>query len=346
MKNAKRILLTGATGSVGYEVLKQLYENKEGYELHLVARPSKKNKKLLSKFTKQVTVHYGDLTDEKFIHDVCENVDVVLHLGALIPPVADEQPELAYKINTLGSKYLVEGIEMHSPNAFFIYSSSVSVYGDRISNPEITVSDPLTPSSRDEYAVTKIKAEELIQKSKLNWSIWRLGAIMGGHEVSKLMFHMPLNTPMEIASTEDTGRAFVNAIGKEHLLSKRIFNLGGGAAMRLTYASLLDRSFKLFGLGGLDFPANAFAEQNFHCGYYMDGDDLEEILHFRKDNLDSYFDKVKASVPAIQKFFTTLFRPFIKYYLLQQSEPLEAIRKNNQRDLMHYFRQQNRPSIS
>ena len=92
----------------------------------------------------------------------------------------------------------------------------------------IRVGDALRPSEGDEYAKTKILAEQLIQESKLDWCILRLSAIMGvdNHKLSGLIFHMPLATPMEITTPEDTGLAFANAIAKRELLSKLIWNPG------------------------------------------------------------------------------------------------------------------------
>ena len=78
----------------------------------------------------------------------------------------------------IGEGSLVESLEKNSPNSFFVYSSSISVYGDRLQNPNIKVTDSLLPSQGDEYAVTKIEAERLIQNSALDWSIFRLAAVL------------------------------------------------------------------------------------------------------------------------------------------------------------------------
>ena len=104
---------------------------------------------------------------------------------------------MARRVNSLGTKYLLSRVKELNKNAFFMYSSSVSVYGDRLSNPNIKVDDPLIASEGDEYGLTKIEAEKHIQNSGLNWSIFRLSAIMGvkNHKLSKLMFHMPLDIP-------------------------------------------------------------------------------------------------------------------------------------------------------
>src|SRR5690554_4705470 len=251
-----------------------------------------------------------------------KNVDFIIHLAAIIPPLADEKPELAFQVNVEGTKNLISVLEEHAKNAFFLYASSVSVYGDRLENPMIKVGDPLQPSVGDEYAKTKILAENALQNSQLDWSIFRLSAIMGAdnHKISGLMFHMPLATSMEITTPRDTPRAFVNAVGKREELSKQIFNLGGGEECRISYHDFLSRSFEIFGLGELDFPKNAFANHNFHCGYYADGDDLEEILQFRRDNIESYFKEVKKSVSLLIRFFKCIFNWSVKKQLIIQSD--------------------------
>lgn len=289
MMDKKSVLLTGASGTVGFEVLKQLLEIPD-LKITVFDKKSKNSAKKLDGFNTKVELIYRDITNKKDVEIITSNKDYAIHLAAIIPPLADKQPKLAQKVNTEGTRNLVEMLEKHSHNCFFTYSSSISVHGDRLENPYISVCDPILPSTGDEYALTKIAAEEIIQKSKLDWTIFRLAAIMGGHKMSKLMFHQPLNTSLEIATPQDTARAFVNAIGKRDALSKSIFNLGGGESCRIDYEGFLERSFGIFGLGELDFPEKSFAEKNFHCGLYEDGDDLENILHFRNHTLEDYFE--------------------------------------------------------
>lgn len=333
----KRIFLTGASGTVGYEALKQLHQQKEKYEITVFDVKSKTAEKKFKPFQNDITIHYGSITDAEKLNKIGKDIDVAIHLAAIIPPLADEKPELSYEVNVTGTQNLIKALEVNSPNAFLLYSSSISVYGDRLENPNILVEDDLTPSEGDAYAVTKIHAEQAIQNSLLNWSIFRLGAIMGGHKMSKLMFHQPLNTSMEIATPEDTARAFVKAIEKQPELSKKIFNLGGGESCRISYKAFLERSFDIFGLGNLNFAPKAFAEKNFHCGFYADGDVLENILKFRQDDLEAYFLKEQQKVSTAQKMATSVFKTPIKYYLQKQSEPLAAYQKQDQKLIHHFF---------
>lgn len=337
METRKKVLLTGASGAVGIEVLKQLFEKRNIYEITVFDVKSADSVKKLAAFEKDVEVIYGDITNENDLIKICSDKEYVIHLAAIIPPLADEKPELSYKVNTLGTKSLILKLEQFSPNVFLLYSSSISVYGDRLINPYIKVNDPLIPSEGDEYARTKIEAEQIVKNCKLDWSIFRLSAIMGGHKISKLMFHQPLNTSLEIATAEDTARAFVNAIPKQKQLSKNIFNLGGGESCRTSYSEFLARSFNILGLGKLDFPNNAFALKNFHCGYYEDGIELEKILNFRKDSLENYYETEKLKLNPLKRFLVSIFRTAIKRYLLKQSEPLQAHKTNNKKMIKLYF---------
>ena len=337
MTNTKKsILLTGASGTVGIEVLKQLLENRN-FDITVFDKKTKLSVKKLNPFKNKVELVYGDICNKADLEKIGYNKEFIIHLAAIIPPIADDFPALAQKVNTEGTRNLVQVLEQHSPNCFFIYSSSISVYGDRLQNPYISVGDPLKPSIGDEYALTKIASEEILQKSKLDWTIFRLAAIMGGHKMSKLMFHQPLSTSLEIATPQDTARAFVKAIEKQKELSKKIFNLGGGDTCRIDYAGFLKRSFNIFGLGELNFPHKAFAEKNFHCGFYQDGDKLEEILHFRNHSLEDYFEMEEMKVSSLEKFGASLLKGPIKKYLLKQSEPLEAFKKNNEKLKKQFF---------
>lgn len=337
MSKKLNILLTGASGGVGIEALKQLLALKEKYNTIAFDIKTKNSQRLLAPFSKDARIIYGDITNETDLEKISQGIDVVIHLAALIPPIADEKPTLAEKINVGGTEKLIRALEKNSPDAFFMYSSSVSIYGDRVINPDIRIGDPIRPSVGDEYAVTKVKAENIIQNSSLDWTIFRLSAIMGKHKISKLMFHMPLDTPMEITTTEDTARAYVNGIPEREKLNKRIFNLGGGPECRIIYRDFLQRAFEISGLGNIKFPEGTFATHNFHCGYYADGDDLAEIVDFRRDSMEDFFNKMKANTSALQVFFASLFKKSVKQYLLKQSEPYQALQQNEEGLVERFF---------
>ena len=188
----------------------------------------------------------------------------------------------------------------------------------------ICVTDPLCPSEGDYYAVTKIRAEQLVRNSSLTWRIIRLTGIFNPQQkLDPLFFHMPLETCIEMATTRDTGYALD--------LQGRTFNLGGGAPCRVIYRDLLSGCFARAGLGALDFPAEAFAEQNFHCGYFSDSDELESILHFQRDSFDDYLSWYEHSLSPARRRLAMWLRRAIKQQLLRQSEPYQALRRCGER---------------
>lgn len=172
----KHILITGVSGTVGFEVLLQLINN-ENYNITIFDKETKKSSAKLLPYKEKVNLIFGDISVLKDLESI-KNIDVAIHLAAIIPPVADDFPELAKNVNFIGTQNLIKQLEQHSPNAFLMYSSSISVYGDRIENPYIKVDDVLQPSPKDYYAETKIRAEIAVQNSKLDYTIFRLAAIM------------------------------------------------------------------------------------------------------------------------------------------------------------------------
>ena len=335
----KKILVTGATGTIGREVIK-LLSQKPNYQVFAFVRKGHRSQKILRKISAKTQIIQGDLSISADILQINEPFDVVIHLAAIIPPKDTINQDLTYKVNLQGTQNLLNRVYKLNPALFFMYSSSIAIYGDRLFNPEIKVGDEPHILAHEVYAKTKLAAEQSIINSSADWTIFRLTAIMGGanHQMSHLMFHMPLDTSMEIATPQDCARAFVYGLEKKRALNHRIFNLGGGPKARLTYKSLLSASFEIYGLGQFDFPAKAFAEKNFHCGHYVDGDELEEIVHFRGNGISDYYSMLERKISPLQKRITRIFRGPIKFFILLRSEPLKAFKKNDKVAMEKFFR--------
>ncbi len=341
-KKHLRVLVTGASGTVGRQVVTQLI-GEQKIDVVVFDRETRDARRFFHQFSGRLQVYFGDIGNKKEVLPACKNLDAVIHLAALIPPEADEKPGLAKRVNVTGTVNLVQALNFYSPEVFFLYSSSISVYGDRLQNPWIKTDDKLVPCERDYYAKTKLEAEKLIQENVAHWTIFRLTAIMGpgNHGASPLMFHMPLETKLEICTPEDAARAFVLALDYQKELGHRIFNLGGGPSCRMTYREFIKRSFAISGLGRPDFKPGSFAEKNFHCGYYADGDKLEDTLHFRRHSADDYFEALKRSISPFRKSLTRMLRPFIIKRLQNMSEPYRAFRENNREDMAYFFQSTN-----
>ncbi len=109
MKN-KNVLITGATGAIGSEVLKQLCKKLSSSSITVFVRRSKKTAKFLRSYP-AVKVVYGDITNAEDLKEACKNQDYVIHLAGVIPPLADEELELTYKVNVEGTRNLIQALE-------------------------------------------------------------------------------------------------------------------------------------------------------------------------------------------------------------------------------------------
>jgi len=307
----KSVLLTGASGAVGYEAFKCLFLRKEEYRIRILSIDKKFERNLFKPYRDQMKVIWGDIRNS--------------------PPVADQQPEKARAVNVIGTKNLVDAsLEQHNPPKI-IFTSSISVYGDRVHKPYISIGDPLNPSEGDEYAQMKIDAEKYIKGSGINYSIFRLCGILANRlRVQPLMFHIPLDTALEWCHPSDAGYALVEAVDNI-LINNRTFNLGGGERCRISARNFIKEIFPIWGLDSDLLPESAFALKNFHSGYYKDGDELNQILKFRRHSLQDYIQSLRKKVLPIQRYLIkSIPKPIIRNWLLSMSEPLKAIRENNE----------------
>jgi nucleoside-diphosphate-sugar epimerase len=263
---------------------------------------------------------WGDLRSKEDIkrafHD---DIDVVIHLAAIIPPLSDKNPRLAEDVNIGGTKKLLEVMKTQKNLPSIIYTSSIAVYGDRVETPYITSSDPVDSDSEDVYTQTKLRAEELVRSTEIPWAIFRLTYIVSPDNIQMdpLMFHMPLKTSIEICHTEDVGVALANAVTCEEIWGD-ILHIAGGEKCRTTYKEYIENMMDIFGLGSDLLPPEAFSTGKFHCGF-MDTTKSQALLHYQTHTLDDYYREVRKNV-STWSWIARFFRWIIREYLLSKSE--------------------------
>ncbi len=312
-----KILLTGAFGNVGLSTLNELLN--KNYEVRVFEVYNRKNRKIAKQFKNKIEIIWGDLRNKEDVTTAVQNQDIVIHLAAIIPPLADTNPSLAESVNVGGTKNILEAIKKQVQKSKLIFTSSVAVYGDRRYNPMIEVSDPVAPSKGDYYAITKISAEKLIRESGVDFAIFRLTYITSIDKLNMdpLMFHMPLDTSIEICDTKDVGLALVNSIGCDEVWGE-IFNLAGGKQCRITYRDYLNDMMDIFGLGRNFLPEEGFAEKDFHCGY-MNTTKSQNLLNYQQHTLEDYYGEVKRKIGP-KKYFMPAIKWMIRLNLLKRSD--------------------------
>ena len=113
MEHMKKVFLTGATGVMGSHGLKELIAEPGRYDVTLLARDSKKNRKFLAPFIRKgVKVIWGDLLDKKSVAEGVAEADVVLHVGGMVSPAADWYPEKTIRTNVGAMKNIIEAASL------------------------------------------------------------------------------------------------------------------------------------------------------------------------------------------------------------------------------------------
>jgi len=309
-----KVLLTGAFGNVGLSTLKELLER--GHEVRIFELKTSKNKRLARKYAREAELFWGDLRNIEDCKEAVRGQDVVIHVAAIIPPLADHKPKLAEAVNVGGTRNLVQAITALKQKTKIIFTSSIAIYGDRRHDPNIKVNDPVRPSPKDEYARQKIRAEEIIRSSGLEWAIFRLSYIVSVDklQMDPIMFEMPLDTSIEIAHTRDVGLALSKAVTNPEIWGN-IYHIAGGERCRTTYRKYLERMVNIFGVGTL--PEDAFSTEPFHCGF-MDTSSSQRSLQYQRHTLEDFYKETEKKV-GIQRFFTKMFSPIAKKYVLAKS---------------------------
>ena len=305
-----KIAVTGGTGNIGNEVLKAILPLDFVENVHILVRPNKANSKKIGEFCrgfpKKIKLFIGDMNNKQCLSSLIKEVDVVINLAAVIPPISDNNPKLAIECNEIGLNNLVDVLESNNPQALFIDMSSVAVYGNRNEkHPFVEVGDPLLISVGDIYALTKVRAEFRVLESKLNkWVILRESAVlhenlMKDNMKDGIMFHTCFNTPLEWISSKDTAVLFKNICIKYHNnelnyqnFYKKVFNVGN-KNNRLTGYETFNEGFKMLGAGCESFfEPNFNVLRNFHGAWFRDSDKLNEMFNFQNDQISLFWDKL------------------------------------------------------
>lgn len=106
----KRILVTGGTGTIGSELVRQLLQFQPEV-IRLFSRDESKQFELQQEFRGYSNIRYllGDIRDKERLKRAMEGVDIVFHAAALKHvPACEYNPFEAVKTNVLGTQNIIE----------------------------------------------------------------------------------------------------------------------------------------------------------------------------------------------------------------------------------------------
>ena len=157
-----RILVTGACGQLGSELVDKLRE-KYGAERVLatdIREPENSNGPFRTL----------DVLDREAINQVIqeENIGQIYHLAAILSANAEKNPELAWEINMKSLLYILDACKEKGIEKIF-WPSSIAVFGPgtpKIDTPQETIMDPNTV-----YGISKLAGERWCEYFWQNYGV-------------------------------------------------------------------------------------------------------------------------------------------------------------------------------
>ncbi len=181
-KNKKLIIVSGANGYVGKYVLLELI--KHGYDI--IALKFDHSQSIIINNPK-VKYVYCDITNiDRYKKEILKEINHqklhgIIHLAAI---VGETDYQKNYKVNTIGTKNMIELAKKCKTNRFIYLSSACTL--KRVKSP---------------YAKTKKLAEQLVQESGLQYTIFIPAMILGVeglgiNQILKNTSRLPFITPV------------------------------------------------------------------------------------------------------------------------------------------------------
>ena len=161
----QKILVTGACGQIGSELVKHLRE-RFGAK-NVIASDIKKP----SPFVRATDgFHYLDVLnfDELARVVVEEEVDTIFHMAAILSAVGESNPQFAYQVNLQGLMNVLEVARQKGVKRV-ICPSSIAVFGPDAPKENTPDDTPLNPTTM--YGVTKVAGEKLMAYYRIRYGV-------------------------------------------------------------------------------------------------------------------------------------------------------------------------------
>ncbi len=179
--SARRALITGITGQDGSYLADLLLE--KGYEVHgMVRRSSTEAFDRLSHIGDQITLHTGDLLDQRSLGDVMREVEPheIYNLAAMSFVAASwNQPVLTAEFSGTGVTRMLEAMRETAPGARFYQASSSEMFGKVRETPQ-NENTPFYP--RSPYGVAKAYGHFITVNYRESYDLFACSGLLFNHE--------------------------------------------------------------------------------------------------------------------------------------------------------------------
>lgn len=296
------VLITGGAGRLGITICKMFSE--DGMDVRVFDLDTPRNRKSVKELNEKAEVCWGDITRPDSVRQALEGIDAVVHMAAILPPLADEHPQLAQQVNVDGTKILVDLLREKGDRIPFVFTSSAAAFG-----PTPDAIEPLCPDRtqchpKGMYGKTKLEAERIVKEAGIDYAILRLTATMYFiFELSdiKRMFSLPLNQRIEYCHPYDTAQAILNAVKEFNQVKGNTLIISGGPEQRMLYKDMVGSILKVMGLPLP--PTKKFTKEPYYLDWY-DTTKSQKLLQFQKH---TFADYLKDFANEISKQYGSTF---------------------------------------
>jgi len=181
MSETKRALVTGITGQDGSYLAELLLE--KGYDVHgMVRRSSTETFQRLEEIRDSITLHTGDLLDQRSLVDVlraCEPVEIYNLAAMSFVAASWSQPVLTAEFTATGVTRMLEAMREVSPEARFYQASSSEMFGKVLEVPQRETT-PFYP--RSPYGVAKCYGHFITVNYRESYDLFACSGILFNHE--------------------------------------------------------------------------------------------------------------------------------------------------------------------
>lgn len=225
------ILITGATGFIGSQLVRDLAMSK-----HKVVALARKTSNVEHLGNLGIDTHYGDVTNLRSLLEVCREVDIVIHLAASTSSEGTDYAK-SFVVNVVGSQNVIDACKINQVRRI-IYM------GTQSDNPGA-------------YATTKREAEKLFRDSGLNITIIKPSLVYGPGgkglfgSMAKFIKKLPIipivgsgKYPMKPIYVGDVTQAITSCLERDNLKTEYFIS----GSTEVTYGQLMDAIAKAMGL--------------------------------------------------------------------------------------------------
>ena len=170
----KRVLVTGAAGTIGIKTIKYLLSEGK-YDVTALDIKNRKHYKTLKKYRKRIDIVYADANEREVIDALVKESNIIIHLAGTLPCYANISEDMMRNNEYNITKLIVDAIRKYNPDCYLVYSSSTNVYDE--DDDVKSISSKIKGNCY--YSKYKIKGEKYISKYLSNYTIARISYVLG-----------------------------------------------------------------------------------------------------------------------------------------------------------------------